>query len=48
MDRDKLIDLVLIQMQDDLEGGDLAPIVELLGPLSDEQLKAYLPEDAEV
>ena len=48
MDREQLIDLVLIQIQNDLEGGDLAPIVELLKPLSEERLKAYLPEDAEV
>ena len=44
MDRDALIDLVLIQIQDDLEGGDLSAVVELLGPLSDEWLKGYLPE----
>ena len=45
MDRDKLIDLVLIQLMNDLEGGDLAPVVELLAPLSDERLKAYLSEE---
>ena len=45
MDRDKLLDLVLIQLMNDLEGGDLAPVVELLAPLSDERLKAYLSEE---
>ena len=47
MDRDALIDLVLIQIHNDLEGGDLTPVVELLAPLSDERLKAYLPENEE-
>ena len=45
MNRDALIDLVLIQRQNDLEGGDFTLVVELLAPLSDEQLKAYLGEE---
>jgi len=45
MERVELIDRVMTQLMNDLEGGDLTAIVELLEPLSDEQLKAYLPED---
>ena len=45
MERVELIDRVMTQLMNDLEGGDLTAIVELLEPLSDERLKAYLPED---
>ena len=45
MDREQLMDLVLTQIQNDLEGGDLACVIELLDPLSEKQLKDYLPED---
>lgn len=45
MDRNQLMDLVLTQIQNDLEGGDVSCVVELLAPLSDECLKSYLPED---
>ena len=45
MDREQLIDLVLTQIQNDLEGGDVTCVVELLAPLSDERLMCYLPED---
>ena len=45
MDREQLIDLVLTQIQNDLEGGDVSCVVELLAPLSDERLMCYLPED---
>ena len=44
MNREELIDLVLAQIMHDTEAGDLTAIVELLAPLSDEQLKGYLPE----
>lgn len=45
MERVELIDRVLIQIQNDLEGGAVSFVIDLLAPLSDEQLKAYLPED---
>ena len=45
MNREKLIDLVLTQIQNDLEGGDMTCVVELLAPLSDEYLIGYLPEN---
>ena len=44
MNREELINLVLRQIRDDIEFGDLTAIAELLEPLSDEQLKGYLPE----
>ena len=47
MNREKLIDLVLTQIQNDLEGGDVTCVVELLAPLSDEHLMGYLPEDVQ-
>ena len=42
--RDQLMDQVLIQLQNDLESGDLTRVVELLEPLSDEQLMGYLSD----
>lgn len=44
MTREELIDQVLKAMMNDIAGGDLTAIEELLAPLSDEQLIAYLPE----
>lgn len=45
MNRDELLDKVLIQIQNDLEGGDVACVKDLLYPLSDEHLLQYLPEE---
>ena len=45
MNREKLMDLVLTQIQNDLEGGDVACVVELLDPLSNARLLEYLPEE---
>lgn len=45
MTREKILDLVLIQIQNDLEGGDLACVIELLDPLSNARLLEYLPEE---
>ena len=41
MDREQLIDLVLTQIQNDLEGGDVTCVKDLLYPLSDEHLLQY-------
>ena len=46
MNREKILDLVLTQIQNDLEGGDVACVKDLLYPLSDEHLLQYLPEEA--
>ena len=43
--RDQLMDFVLIQLQNDLESGDLTRVVELLEPLRDEQLMNYLSDE---
>lgn len=45
MTREKLLDLVLIQIQNDLEGGEVVCVKDLLYPLSDEHLLQYLPEE---
>ena len=46
MTREKILDLVLIQIQNDLEAGDVSCVKDLLYPLSDEHLLQYLPEEA--
>jgi hypothetical protein len=42
---DELIDAVLAQIAVDVELGDVTAIEDLLRHCSEEQLKAYLPED---
>lgn len=41
----RLIDLVLKQIQDDVDSGDLTALEELLVQLDDNVLKSYLPEE---
>jgi len=45
MTKQKLIDLVLDQIEYDIDVGDLTAIEELLKYLPKERLKAYLPEE---
>jgi len=42
--REKLIDAVIQQIMLDAADGDHTPIAELLRPVSDRQLKDYVPE----
>jgi len=45
MTKQKLIDLVLDQIEYDIDVGDLTAIEELLKYLPKERLRAYLPEE---
>ena len=43
--RSEVIDKVLIQIQNDLEAGDLTPVEELLQDIPLEKLIGFLPEE---
>jgi hypothetical protein len=45
MTREELINLVLAQIVEDVEGGDLTAIEELLKPMPTDTLLAFLPEE---
>lgn len=45
MDRDELLSKVYDQMMDDISGGNLGCLEELLRTVSDAALIAYLPEE---
>jgi hypothetical protein len=47
MTKEELINLVLMQIVADVNGGDLTAIEELLKPLPTDTLKAFLPEEGE-
>ena len=41
----KLMEKVLNQIKDDVEAGDMTAVAELLSPLPNKTLEAYLPEE---
>jgi hypothetical protein len=45
MDRDQLLDKVYAQLEQDINNRDYTAIDELLGRVTNDELKAYLPEE---